>query len=237
VDGGDGFVLAWQDDFNTFNPSLWALQSFTFGGNSALFTPQNASASNGILTINLTTAVPADTVTPYRGVEMRSVKTITYGKVSARVRFAQGSGVVSGLVLIYTPWPADNWNEIDIEHLGNASDSVQLNCQVYTGTPTQPPVTVSVSPTPDLQLVNLGFNAETEFHQYDIEWTPSGVRYLVDGNQVRLWTTNIGLMKLPQNVLFTIWSSTAAGWAGPITATSVPTSADIDWIKVYNWAG
>ena len=33
------------------------------------------------------------------------------------------SGVVSGLVLFYTPFPNCNWNEIDIEHLGNTNSS------------------------------------------------------------------------------------------------------------------
>ena len=79
---------------------------------------------------------------------MRSAKTLTYGKVSARMRFATGSGVVSGLVLFYTPYPNCNWNEIDIEHLGDSSNSSQLNCQVYLGTPV-PSCTTSVSPTQD----------------------------------------------------------------------------------------
>lgn len=235
-DAGGSFVLSWQDDFNSLDTSLWALQSFTFGGNLAQFTPDNAKASDGILSINLT-AEPTDTAEPYRGVEMRSVKTITYGKVEARIRFAKGPGVVSGLVLIYTPWPADDWNEIDIEHLGNASDGAQLNCQVYTGAPTTKPVTQSVSATQDPQLVTFGFDAEADFHVYAMEWTPTNVRFIADGQVMRTWDKEIARMKLPQNVLFTIWASSAAGWAGAMTPRSAPTSADIDWIKVYDWQG
>ena len=42
-DGGpDPFVLAWQDDFDTLDATRWQLQTFTFGGNLAQFTPQNA---------------------------------------------------------------------------------------------------------------------------------------------------------------------------------------------------
>jgi len=229
------FLLSWQDDFDTLDASAWQLQSFTFGGNEAQFTPQNAAVSNGVLTISLTPN-PDSTTEPYWGVEMRSARTVTYGKVSARMRFATGSGVVSGLVLFYTPYPNCNWNEIDIEHLGASSDSSQLNCQVYLGTPMSS-CTTSVSPTQDPQIVDLGVNAETDFHQYDIEWTPAGVRTLVDGRLLRTWTAHADLLNLPETILFTIWASSAASWAGPLTSTSAPTSADIDWIKVYDWQG
>jgi len=233
--GADPFTLAWQDDFDTLDTTRWALQTFTFGGNLAQFTPQNASVANGTLTIKLT-ANPASTTEPYWGVEMRSVATLKYGKVSARMRFAAGSGVVSGLVLFYTPYPNCNWNEIDIEHLGSSSNTSQINEQVFLGTP-NPSCTTSVSATQDPQVVNLGVNAETDFHQYDITWTPTEVKTYVDGNLLRTWTAHADLMNLPQNVLFTIWASSAAGWAGPLNAASAPTSADVDWIKVYDWNG
>ncbi len=233
ADGGAGlFTLSWEDNFDTLDLAAWQLQTFTFGGNLAQFTAQNASVANGILSINLTPN-PNSTTEPYWGVEMRSAKTLTYGKVSARMRFATGSGVVSGLVLFYTPYPNCNWNEIDIEHLGNSSNTSQLNCQVYLGTPV-PSCTTSVAPTQDPQVVNLGVNAETDFHQYDIEWTPDGVKTFVDGTLLRTWTKHADLLALPETILLTIWASNAASWAGPLTSTSAPTSADIDWIKVYS---
>lgn len=232
----DNFTLVWEDDFDTLDPSLWQLMTHSWDGNLAQFSTQNTSLSDGILSIHLTRE-ETDTVKPFRGVELRSVRTLTYGKVEASIRFARGSGVVSSLVLIYTPWPADDWNEIDIEHLGKDSNSVQLNCMVYTGPPTTPPVTQSVTPTHDEQIVSLGFDAETEFHQYTIEWTPASVRFLVDGHLLRTWDAEIDRMKLPQNILFTIWASSAAGWAGPILEDSAPTSAEIDWIRVYDWDG
>lgn len=236
LDGAaDPFVLSWQDDFNTLDASAWQLENFTYAGNEAQFTPQNATVANGILTISLTSN-PNSTTEPYWGVEMRSAKTLTYGKVSARMRFAAGSGVVSGLVLFYTPYPNCNWNEIDIEHLGDSSNTSQLNCQVYLGTPVTN-CTASVSPTQDPEVVDLGIDAETDFHQYDIEWTPAGVSTFIDGRLLRTWTAHADLLDLPETVLFTIWASSAASWAGALTSTSAPTSADIDWIKVYSWTG
>ncbi len=233
--GSIGFTLSWQDDFNTLNTSTWQLQSFTYAGNLAMFTPNNASVNNGIFTMSLT-ANPSSTTSPYYGVEMRSAQTLTYGKVSSRVRFATGSGVVSGLVLFYTPYPNCNWNEIDIEHLGDSSNTSQLNAQVYTGTPVAG-CTTSVTPTQDPLVVNLGFNAETGFHQYDIEWTPTSVKFYGDCVLLRTWTANIARMTLAQTILYTIWASSSAAWAGAVNSSSAPTSADVDWIKVYSYTG
>ena len=212
-DGSTGpFVLSWEDDFNTLDLSAWQLETFTYAGNEAEFSTQNAAVASGVLTIRLTPN-PGNTAEPYLGVEMRSAKTLTYGKVSASMRFAHGSGVVSGLVLFYTPYPNCNWNEIDIEHLGDSSNTSQLNAQVFTGT-VNPQCTTSVTPTQDPLVVNLGVDAETAFHQYDIEWTPAGVTTLVDGVALRTWTSRIALMNLPQTILLTIWASSTASWAG-----------------------
>jgi beta-glucanase (GH16 family) len=227
------FVLAWQDDFDTLDSSAWQLQTFTWDGNQATFSTENAKVADGVLTISLT-AAPSGAAKPYLGVEMRSVKTLTYGKVSARMRFAAGSGVVSGLVLFYTPYPNCDWNEIDIEHLGKSSNSSQLNAMVYTGT-VNPTCTASVSPTQDPQVVDLGFNAETDFHVYDLEWTPAGVKYFADGVLLRTWTSNIALLRLPETILLTIWASSSADWAWALSETSAPTSSQVDWIKVYDY--
>jgi endo-1,3-1,4-beta-glycanase ExoK len=206
----------------------------SWDSNLAQFSTENTSFADGIASL-LLTPEPADTVKPFRGVEMRSRDTLTYGKIESRARFAKGSGVVSSLVLIYTPWPADDWNELDIEFLGRYADRAQTNVMVYTGPPTTPPVAQSVTPTPSSQIATLAFDPSADFHVYAMEWTPAEVRFVIDGEVMRTWTTQISRLRLPQNILLTIWASNAASWAGPIEATTAPTSADYDWIKVYDW--
>jgi endo-1,3-1,4-beta-glycanase ExoK len=239
--GGDGgavttgtFQLAWQDDFDAFDSSRWQLMTHSWDSNLAQFSTTNTSFANGIASL-LLTPEPADTVKPFRGVEMRSRDTLTYGKVESRIRFAKGSGVVSSLVLIYTPWPADDWNELDVEFLGRYTDRAQLNVMTYNGPPTVPPVTQSVTPTQSPQITTLAFDPSADFHVYAMEWTPTEARFVIDGEVVRTWTAQISRLRLPQNILLTIWASNAASWAGPIEPTTAPTSADYDWIKVYDW--
>lgn len=52
---------------------------------------------------------------------------------------------------------------------------------------------------------------------------------------LRTWSTQIDRLKLPQNILLTIWASSSASWAGAIQPDSAPVSADYDWIRVYKW--
>jgi endo-1,3-1,4-beta-glycanase ExoK len=231
---GGTFVLDWQDDLDTFDAARWELETFSWDGNLAQFSTANATFANGIASLALT-PVPSDTAKPFRGVEMRSRSTLTYGKVESRIRFAKGSGVVSSLVLIYTPYPADDWNELDIEVLGRYSDRAQLNAQVYTGPPTQPPVQQSVTPTQYPMFATLPFDPSADFHVYAIEWTPTMARFTTDGQVVYAWSTEIARLKLPQNILLTIWASSAASWAGPILPDTAPTTADYDWVRVYRW--
>jgi endo-1,3-1,4-beta-glycanase ExoK len=227
-----GFELWWEDSFETFDASRWQLMTHSWDSNLAQFSPDNARIDAGILSLALT-AETSDSLKPFRGVEMRSVDTLTYGKVEARVRFARGSGVVSSLVTIYTPWPADDWNELDIEYLGRYSDRVQFNAMVYTGARTTGVVQQSVTPTQFPLISPLGFDPSADFHVYTMEWTPAAARFAVDGVTQHVWDTEIERLKLPMNILLTIWASSAASWAGPLDETGIPATAEYDWIRVY----
>jgi endo-1,3-1,4-beta-glycanase ExoK len=234
------FTLLFRDDFETFDSSRWQLMTHSWAGNLALFSAQAASAEAGQLVLSLIPA-PAGTVDDsgavksFLGAEVRSLDTLTYGRVRARVKFATGSAVVSSLVTIYTPWPADNWNELDIECLGS-SGKVQLNTMVYTGAPTTPPVTQSVKPTQFPHPLTLGFDPSADFHEYELEWTPAGARFSIDTQEVYTWTEHIDLMTLPQNVLMTIWASGSSGWAGPVNDATGTAKAYYDWIELYSYA-
>ena len=92
-----------------------------------------------------------------------------------------------------------------------------------------------MTPTQFPQLAPLTFDPTADFHDYAIEWTPAEARFLVDGVVKRTWSDQIDRLKLPQNILLTIWASSAASWAGAIQPDSAPTSADYDWIRVYDW--
>lgn len=235
------FTLLFRDDFETLDPSRWQIMTHSWATNLALFSPQAVSNADGNLVISLKPA-PDGTIDdqgapkPFFGAEVRSRDTLTYGRIRARAKLARGSAVVSSLVSIYTPWPADNWNELDIECLGASPSDVQFNTMVYTGPPVQKPATQSVSPTQDPHKESLPFDPSEEFHVYTIEWTPSSARFSVDDELKYTWTQRIDLMTLPQNVLLTIWASSSAGWAGAVTDETSKAQASYDWVELYNYS-
>ena len=235
------YTLLYRDDFDTFDTSRWQLMTHSWSSNLAVFSPEAAKVAGGVLTVSLLPA-PTGTTDPegvpksFLGAEVRSFRALTYGRVKARVKFARGSAVISSLVTIYTPWPADNWNELDVECLGKAPEKIQYNAQVYTGPPTTPPVQTPVSPTPDLFQDALPFDPSADFHEYAIEWNPEGASFVVDGELRHQWTRNIGLMSLPQNVLLTIWASSSPGWAGAVAGDTAGASAQYDWVELYEYS-
>jgi endo-1,3-1,4-beta-glycanase ExoK len=233
------FELLFRDDFDSLDAARWQLMTHSWDGNLSLFSTQAAAVDAGQLVISLLPA-PEGTVDDggaakkFLGAEVRSFDTLTYGRVRARIKFAGGSAAVSSLVTIYTPWPADDWNELDIECLGQAG-KVQLNTMVYLGPPTTPPVTTPVKPTASPTTAAIDFDPSADFHDYEIEWTPRGARFSIDGAEVRNWTEHIDRMKLPQNVLMTIWASDSPSWAGAVTDATGNAKAYYDWIELYTY--
>ena len=225
------FALAWEDQFDTLDTSRWSLMTHSWDGNLAQFSTTNAEVAEGILKLNLTPAAEG-AAKPYLGVEYRSKDTLQYGKVEARARFAKGSAVVSSLVLIYTPWPPDDWNELDIEFLGKNTDRVQFNHMINI-----PPADPISGHRQYPKLVTLTFDPGADYHDYTIEWVPGRARFAVDGQVLHEATEEMSRMVLPQNILLTIWASDSPAWAGPVDQTTAPTSAEYDWIKVYSYTG
>ncbi len=225
------FTLAWEDQFDTLDLSRWSLMTHSWDGNLAQFSTTNAEVADGILKLHLTPAAEG-AAKPYLGVEYRSKDTLQYGKVEARVRFAKGSAVVSSLVLIYTPWPPDDWNELDIEFLGKNTDRIQFNHMINI-----PPADPISGHRQYPKLAALSFDPGADFHDYSIEWVPGFARFTVDGQVLHETTEEMSRMVLPQNILLTIWASGSAGWAGPVDETTAPTSAEYDWIRVYDYTG
>lgn len=234
------FRLLFRDDFDTLDTTRWQLMTHSWGGNLALFSRESPLVENGELSLRLLAAPEGTTdqgeEKPFLGAEVRSRDTLTYGRVRARVRFAKGSGVISSLVTIYTPWPADNWNELDIETLGQSPDKVQYNAQVYTG-PLAAEVSESVTPTQAPHIDDLEFDTSLDFHEYEMEWTPESATFAVDGVVRHTWSERIDLMNLPQNVLLTIWASNVESWAGAVTPETLGATATYDWVELWEYTG
>ncbi|KAJ5091502.1 hypothetical protein NUU61_006372 [Penicillium alfredii] len=109
---------------------------------------------------------------------------IFFGYVEVKLRAANGTGIVSTVVL-----ESDDLDEIDWEQLGAYDNQIQTD---YFGkgntTSYDRATTVSVS------------SPEETFHTYAVDWTSSKIDWLLDGNVVRTlnYADAVGGSNFPQ---------------------------------------
>jgi beta-glucanase (GH16 family) len=103
-----------------------------------------------------------------------STKYIFFGKMSAVIRSAPGSGIVSSFILL-----SDDLDEIDLEWIGDADSTVQSNFFGKGNTTVY-----------DRSAIHQVTKPVEEWHTYTIDWTSSSIKWYIDNNLVR--TVNYG---------------------------------------------
>ena len=86
-------------------------------------------------------------------------------------------------------------------------------------------------------LINLGFDAAKEFHQYEIEWQKNFLRWYVDGNVVyeRGQWNPTPIPNLPMEFNLNIWCSRSKELASKLDKTKIPAHSEINSIKIVNY--
>ena len=135
----------------------------------------------------------------YFGGELRTKESYLYGRFEARLKSAQGDGLVSSFFTYQDELinGAHIWNEIDIEILGRWDNIVSMN----TITPGQ-------SSHLRESFVN-DLNAHSEFHDYAFEWTPNYVAWFIDGKEFYRQDlpihNYISTLRYPQKIMMNLW--------------------------------
>ena len=170
----------------------------------------------------------------YYGAELYSNETYKYGRFEARMKMAYAPGCISSMFLYYNysykggSYP---WNEIDIEVIGKDSTNFQSN--IITGNASSKITSETVH--------KLKTPANTEYHTYVMEWTPDTVRWLVDGDTIRVVSvTNdpkgqVDTLVRQESLRFNLWASKSTGWVGYFSKAILPIAQYIDYVKVYNY--
>jgi hypothetical protein len=160
----------------------------------------------------------------YKGAELRTRDTFLYGRFEVRMKSAEGSGLLSSFFTYHdTPNVPAQWNEIDIEILGQYSDQIQYNII------TQGQINHVVN-----KIVR--FNPHQAFHVYAIEWTPDYVAWNVDGFEIyrEVGSHVQQLIYQPKNMM-NIWPPDYPNWVGPFDPSILPVFAFYDWVKYYEY--
>jgi len=218
--------LVFNDDFTSFNSSIWNLSRYDGGGITTGFNsqeeecldPAQTTVGDGAADLNIvsqSTSCGGETK-PYDGsiLDTDGKWTFTYGYVEAKVWLPSAGGVIAD-------WPAiwavgSNWptgGEIDIlEGLDG-----EACWHFHYGT----------SGDPQSQGACLaGSSYVGGWHTFGADWEPGSVTWYYDGNDVGTVTTNV-----TGDPMYLIASlAVDQSYGGPIQA---PASLRIDYIRVW----
>ncbi len=155
----------------------------------------------------------------YKGAELRTRETYTYGRIDARFMPAEGNGIVASLFTYHEITSLAEWNEIDIEILGRYTDDVQLTTIV--------PGQLTYSSHHFTR-----FDPHSAYHTYAFEWTSDYVAWFIDGAEVYRQTgAHVQTLNSPQKIMMNLWASDGATWVGDWNADVLPRFSYYDWVS------
>jgi endo-1,3-1,4-beta-glycanase ExoK len=226
------FVIVWRDDFDTLDPGRWEVAEHTFEENYADFSTANAMTEGGFLKLGVRVKPAGSSGKAYTAAEVRTWATFPCGKFLVRSRVAPGFGVAStffGFHDFFQNASAEDWNEIVIE--SGAPSRIDY---VYTRENAPFPGGKERVPT----MATLAFDATAGFHVYGFEWTPTEVRYVVDGAIAHSLPMDVAADLIrPKRIVMSAYPSTRLAPSRSFDPSVLPSEAWYDWIEVYRFTG
>jgi len=227
------YKLVWSDEFNYKGSPDATKWNYELGGGgwgnneSQYYTnrPENVIVENGILKIK-------SKKEEYMGSNYTSARILTkgkfsfqYGKVEIRAKQPAGGGTWPALWMLGANVDTAGWpecGEIDImEYAGNRPNisTCALHHPGHFGA------------TPDMGNTTVS-DAETQFHIYSLEWTPTEIKIFVDHQQ---FFTFVNSSSVPFNQDFFLIFNCAigGGYGGAIDPNFTGSTFEIDYVRVY----
>jgi endo-1,3-1,4-beta-glycanase ExoK len=209
---------AFRADFSGPDPSRWQVSSgWTNGTHQGCeWRVEEVDYSGGNVQLGLSNK--GGTQRPYGCSEIHTGKRYGYGLYETRLKTASGSGLNTGFfTYVGPPNGVAEWDEIDFEFLGKDPTTVNLNH--FTNGKAE-----------DGKVIQLGFDASKDFHNYAIDWTPTKISWYVDYKLVLETPGNAHIPRNPGSLFLTLWSGSDEenAWMGPFKYTA-PVKAEASW--------
>lgn len=222
----DVYDVNTKDDFSQIDAKSWLLREDTFTDNLALFRPQNINllSSHGV---SLAVQKESLGVRNFSAASLTSRKYYLYGRFEATMKVSNTPGVITGFFL-HRDSPRQ---EIDIEISGHRPDTLIVNVFYNPGSENAK-FDYGYRGAPS--YINLGFDASISFHQYAIEWTPTGICWYVDDQLVHRradWNPT-PIPHLPMTLHANIWPPRSKELAGRLKEKKLPATTFINSIKI-----
>lgn len=219
----------------------WGVGKSTNDGNNEkeLYLPSQVTVSNGALHL---TAIPQagtlgnKTYTHASGMVTTGPNAnsqgtrfeFTYGFIEARMKIPKGKGLWPALWLQQASgtkgWPP----EIDVmETLGAVPGTIQHHFHYLNGSNVHVDSPGAYTPSPAVDFT-------ADWHVYGCYWTPTAIRWYVDGVESRTAFTDAA--RIPSVPLYLLVNLAVGGnWGGdPDASTQFPATVDVDYLKVWN---
>jgi beta-glucanase (GH16 family) len=258
-----GYTLKLDERFNNLNTQIWKKGDGAVGSESMCrFTPNGVQVVNGNLELVVRNEFVQGSYSfdhqaekpPYNFScgELRTVpaKRIKYGRIEARIKAparATASGYISSLFTYYHDGSPRIWEEIDVELEGGRPDMFQAN-YIYgenvpdwwsTGRWGRWEHKINIAPA-------------DQWRVYAIEWTPTGMRWFVDGVLVKTlnqdWmdcnpscvAPQVSYTPVPRyltDLMVNFWipnDSIQNDFGGNKYRNVYPMTAQYDWVRIYS---
>jgi hypothetical protein len=194
------------DEFTTLNTGKWGLYNSPGHGGNGLRRPAQISVANGVLTI----AGTANGTTG--GMSMSPGR--KYGRWETRMQVPKGDYRYHPVALL---WPdAENWpvgGEVDYAETTAAATDVDFFLHYSAQNRTR-----NANRAVDL----------TQWHNYAVEWTPTGIRGYLDGVQFFSDTNTAELPPGPMHQTLQL------DWFPNGSTPTTPSQMNVAWVRVYN---
>ena len=152
--------------------------------------------------------------------EIQSKRKYGYGRYEARMKASFGSGLNSAFfTYIGPPQGVPDHDEIDFEFLGKNPRLLQVGFW-------------RKGKNYDMKVVDLGYDASTEFHTYRFDWHPDKIIWYVDDKEIHRTSAGSPIAKNEGKIFFSLWSGGKGmdDWLGPFKYTSKK-SAEIERVS------
>ncbi|MBB3111656.1 beta-glucanase (GH16 family) [Paenibacillus phyllosphaerae] len=230
------YNLVWSDEFNgtSIDANNWSFETGTgsggWGNNELEYytnRAENARIENGNLVIEARKESYGGMNYTSARLKTQGKKSFKYGRIEARIKMPVGQGLwpafwTLGSDINTVGWPKSG--EIDImEHVNSEGNTHGYIHWDVNGHATYGGASHAVD--------------VTQYHVYSIEWTPSAIKWFIDGVQFREANiaNNVNSTEEFHKEHFLLLNMAVGGnWPGsPNSATPFPAKMYVDYVRVY----
>jgi beta-glucanase (GH16 family) len=219
-----GYTLSFQDEFNTFNTSVWNDRIWYEASNPT----KNYTVSNGSLKIWPQRDATGKFFNRTIDTDGKYYQTYGYFEIEAKLPIGKGT------------WPAF-WL---FNHIGTRRPEIDIMEAYAGGGPNSGWSDANLHPTayaPTIWLdagrlggtkTILTPDLSAGFHKYALKWEPNKQTFYFDGKEV--YSANV-TMPDPMYIMLDLWYGSASGQPDSTTPTGISNSYEINYVRAWKF--